>query len=290
MGSQIQCGGIMMNGLKKRIAASLGLGGLSCILFSALALAAVYADREVYFSSTAGVYTDAQAIADFGSIKQKTQTDRITISSAGHLVFFMPQGGVGTSGSGGQILADLQPKDDYTVVYRVRFNPITGTYDWTEGGKLPGVGGGKNYTGGNGAQLGDGFSVRLHFKPGGHLIPYVYHADMEGSYGDGFGPDMNTQALKDVVLSSNMWHTIKIYVKVNTESNNNGVLKIYIDDMNTPKFTKTDIKYVTNGSKVDTLHLTAFHGGSDPVRFGPSHDQKIDFDWVKIHQGIWSPS
>lgn len=260
------------------------LSAISCVLFSASVLAWEYADRDVYFNSPAGVYTDEQAIIDFGNIYSKTQTDRISINTSGHLVFHMPQGGVGTSGSGGQILSRLQVKEDYTLTYRVMFDPITGTYDWTEGGKLPGVGGGKNYTGGGNATNGDGFSVRLMFKPGGHLIPYVYHAGMTGEYGDGFGPDMNTQALKDVVLYSSTWYAIKVYVKVNTGSNYDGILRIYVDDMATPKFEKTNIKYVTNGSQVDMLHLTAFHGGSDPLRYGPSHDQRIKFDWLKIHQ------
>ncbi|MBD1380661.1 polysaccharide lyase [Metabacillus arenae] len=272
-----------MRWLNKRSVVSFGLVGLIFLLSTVSAFSAYFADRDVFFSSETGVYSDQQAIEDFGNIISKTQTDRITINSAGHLVFHMPEGGVGTSGSGGQILSRLQGKDTYKLEYRVKFAPTSGTYDWTEGGKLPGLGGGKNYTGGGDATNGDGFSVRLMFKPDGHLIPYVYHAGMTETWGDGFGADMNHQPLKDVILSSNTWYTVKILVKINSGSNYDGVLKIYVNDMSTPKFTKTNIKYVTDGTKVDTLHMTAFHGGSDPDRYGPSQDQNIHFDWIKIH-------
>ena len=65
--------------------------------------------------------------------------------------------------------------------YRVKFEE---GFDFRRGGKLPGLCGGKCYTGGHIPQKGDGWSARLMWRPGGKVVQYMYFVDQAGTYGD----------------------------------------------------------------------------------------------------------
>ena len=136
-------------------------------------------------------------------------------------------------------------------------------FPWSKGGKVPGLSGGVGYTGGSGdgARSGDGFSVRMMWREDGRIIPYLYHAKMEGDFGDTFG-----------LVSGNFTYTkahkVKYYVKLNTPGGANGaegiadgILKIWLDDIEV--MNKTDICYRTNESQIDTCHISIFPGGSN---------------------------
>ncbi|WOO41555.1 polysaccharide lyase [Rubellicoccus peritrichatus] len=242
-----------------------------------------YNIRDVWFNNWApwSYYTANEVAVDFGNYySYVSPTNKIQINNVGQLRFHMPQGKVGIFETGGSFLSRLTPKNAFNLEYRVKFDGGGGRdYDWTRGGKLPGLGGGVVYSGGNPATAGDGFSVRLQFSDGGstgvpgqgYISPYVYYKDQPNQYGDGFG--------QYIPIADNVWNTIKVYVKVNTGSNANGVLAIYLNGALV--FYKSDLRYVTNGTKVDMLYFSCFHGGTGAA-WTPSQNQDVLFDNVMI--------
>jgi hypothetical protein len=160
---------------------------------------------------------------------------------------------VGSANAGGIIKAKIVPKNEYTFEYEIRFDS---GFPWSKGGKVPGFSGGAGYTGGSGegARTGDGFSVRLMWREDGRIIPYLYYYEMPGDYGYTFGETLgyftNTKA-----------HKVRYYAKLNTGSDTNGILRIYLDDVEV--FSKNNLLYRTDDSKIDTVHLSIFPGGSD---------------------------
>ena len=215
----------------------------------------IYENRTVDWNSWAAwtIYGTAETESDFGNARYVGGGDRLKIDTAGRLRFFLPAGFIGTANTGGSVRAHIVGKDEYTFEYAIRFDP---GFPWSKGGKIPGFSGGAGYTGGEGElarTLGDGFSVRIMWREGGRLIPYVYHAGMTKDYGDTFGKTIG-------YLVDGTTHLIRYYAKLNTGSNADGILRIYLDDV--LKVEKTDILYRTDDSKIDTAHLSIFAGGS----------------------------
>jgi hypothetical protein len=93
----------------------------------------------------------------------------------------------------------------------------------------------------------------LMWRENGRIIPYVYHKNQKGNYGDTFGATVG-------YFTNTKSHLVKLYVKLNTGEDANGILRIYLDDV--LKFEKTDIVYRTDDSQIDTAHLAIFAGGS----------------------------
>ena len=223
-----------------------------------------------------GIYTKEMAEADFGPVTHyNVWDDRVTIDKDHNLCFYMPHMGDDFRGlftTGGQILCDLAPKEEYTLTYRIKFDGNGQGYDFSEGGKIPGLGGGVLYTGGNVATAGDGFSVRLVFKKpeegktAPRLILYVYHYDMPGQYGDGLAPQYFEG------ITANEWHTIRLYVKMNHGKEKDGVIEVDIDGE--PKVRLNDVRFRIDDCLIDKLHLTSFHGGATK-EFDTSHDQFV---------------
>ena len=112
----------------------------------------------------------------------------------------------------------------------------------------------------------------MMWREDGRIIPYVYHFKQTDQYGDTFGETLgyftNTKA-----------HLVKYYAKLNTGSNENGILRIYIDDVLI--FEKTNLVYRTDNSKIDTAHLSIFAGGStaDWNMTGTGYIRLSNFKW-----------
>ena len=212
----------------------------------------VYSNRTVDFSNYAAwtVYGATQVTADFGNEHSVKENDRIKIDTAGKLRWFLPAGTIGTADSGGLIRAKIAAKHDLTFEYDVKFDE---GFPWSKGGKIAGISGGKGYTGGKDTSAGDGWSARIMWREGGRLIPYVYHYGQTSEYGDTFGKTLG-------YVTAGATHHIKYYVALNTASNKDGILKIYLDEKLV--LDKNDIVFRTDDSKIDTIHLSFFAGGS----------------------------
>ena len=213
----------------------------------------VYGSKRVEFAGYAGwtVYGTTEATADFGNQFTLQGGDRLKIDTSERLRFYLPVGMVGSANTGGIIKANIAGKTDYTIEYGIRFD--TG-FPWSKGGKVPGFSGGAGYTGGEPAWAGDGFSVRLMWRENGRIIPYVYHYNQPDEFGDTFGETLG-------YFTDTQEHIVKYYAVLNTGSNADGILKIYLDGVQV--FEKRDLVYRTDESKIDTAHIAIFAGGSD---------------------------
>jgi hypothetical protein len=223
-------------------------------------------------------YTTQMAFSDFKDIVTKGQIlvehpENLTISNS-TLTFYMPKGKVFIEGSGAQIILPMIPKSSLTLEYLVYFDGGDTEYQWTSGGKLPGIAGGKAYTGGHPANQGDGFSARVMFGAGGAVFPYVYHVDMKGRYGDNLG----IIALNR--LKQREWNLVKLEITMNTQQNYDGRLELWANHQLVGK--KENMRYCTKGCDIDKLMLVSFHGGQSPD-YRPSKDQKIRFKWFRFY-------
>ena len=231
----------------------------------------VYGSKRVDFAGYAGwtVYGSAQATADFGNEFTVQGGDRLKIDTGEKLRFYLPTGMVGSADTGGIIKAKIAGKTDYTIEYGIRFDS---PFPWSKGGKVPGFSGGAGYTGGAPAWDGDGFSVRLMWREGGRIIPYVYHYNQPDEFGDTFGETLG-------YFTDTKEHIIKYYAVLNTGANPDGILKIYLDGVQI--FDKRDLIYRTDESLIDTAHIAIFAGGSgaDWNMTGDGYIRLNYFDW-----------
>lgn len=214
------------------------------------------------------IYTRSMANADFGDVSyfHAGSDNRLRVygTSDRHLRATYPAGGVATSTSGGQFKAKLDPGTEYTLEYKVKFDP---DFQWVKGGKLPGLCGGDCNTGGSQPD-GNGFSSRFMWRSNGELVVYLYHMDQAGI----FGEDIST----GVWMAKDQWVTIKQRVKLNTGNNANGQLQVWVNGLQ--KINRNNVRYMTNGSKrIDTFYFSTFHGGNDPS-WAPSSTVYARFD------------
>lgn len=200
------------------------------------------------------IYDEAAATNDFGNVSTLQGGDRLKVDTSERLRFYLPGGMLGSADTGGIIKASIVPKNEYTIEYEIRFD--TG-FPWSMGGKVPGFSGGAGYTGGSGdgARSGDGFSVRMMWREDGRIIPYLYYYEMPGDFGHTFGETLG-------YFTNTTAHKVRYYAKLNTGSDKNGILRIYLDDVQV--FEKTNLIYRTDDSKIDTVHISIFAGGSTP--------------------------
>ena len=181
-----------------------------------------------------------------------------------------------------------EPEEAY-LRYYLR---ISGDWKTLQGGKMPGIAGtyGKAGWGGRKVNGTDGWSARGSFSvapPEGNplagLVPvgnYVYHADMEGQYGDiwnwldGYGG----------LLEKNRWYCLEQYVKLNAPEKKDGVLRAWVDGR--PAFEKTDLRFRTvDRLKVEKVWMNVYHGGTQPV----DRDVHLTIDNVVIARQYVGP-
>ncbi len=143
--------------------------------------------------------------------------------------------------------------------------------DWlpTYNGKLPGVSGtyGVAGWGGRPSDGTNGWSAR-----GTYMVPiasgnpfedhtaignYVYHADMEGTYGDIV---LYTDGCRGI-LNKNKWYSVEQYVKMNSPGTNDGIIKAWIDGK--LAYESDDWRFRTVDSlKIEQIWMNLYHGGT----------------------------
>ncbi len=234
--------------------------------------AKVYSSNLISFNHWPAwtIYGKTQVKKDFGNYKVLQGGNRLKIDKQKRLRFYLPKDSLGSSQGGGIIKSSIVKKSNYSFSFDIRFDA---EFPWSKGGKIPGLSGGKGYTGGMPAWNGDGFSIRIMWREGGRLIPYVYHMDQPGRYGDTFGATIG-------YLNSKKTFNIKYWVQLNNGNKKNGILKIFID--NTLKFEKRNIRFKNDESKIDTAHISVFPGGgTDDWKM--TGDGYIRIDNIKWH-------
>lgn len=190
-----------------------------------------------------------------------------------------PANNFGPSNSGAQAPLMVTPASQYYMSYWVRFS---NTFSWgntSEGGKLPGLGGGGRCSGCTVCTGSNGFTARLMWRTGGRLVLYLYHIEAD-KIAPPCGDNLTLQQSgSDYYITKGQWFQVIERVKVNTGTNHNGEVELWINEL--PALLVTGIEFVTNGDQVDNLYFSTFHGGST-AGWSPTVDSYTWFDDIKI--------
>lgn len=175
----------------------------------------------------------------------------------------------------GQVWAmKLPPCRSVKLTYEVFFEK---EFDFVKGGKLPGLGGGNCNSGGAIPSGHDGWSCRLMFLESGLLGAYLYYPLMKTNFGEFTFFSVQDQPF---FVKTGQWHLVSIFVLLNDEGNNNGVLNISVD--NEVFFERGAMVFrFGNSLFVDHMLFSCFLGGDD-CSWAPQKDQSIYFKNIKI--------
>ena len=253
-----------------------------------------FENREV------GVYGNAEAKEDFkrndydkswwyAMDKNNGENSKVVYDGEEHgnvLQLKDPKGCVGPSGNegqnvpacAGQIIQPLvKTADTMWSAYDIFFED---GFEFQLGGKLPGLCGGKCYTGNAMPETGDGWSARIMWRKEGNAVQLIYFMGQESVYGDDFKWDLNG-TIPQKQFTTGTWHRIVNKVSMNTvaspgNGDKNGRVQTWFDgelalDVDTLRLRDYDTV------KVDKFYLSTFHGGSS-AEWAPTHDCFIRYD------------
>jgi hypothetical protein len=155
------------------------------------------------------------------------------------------------------------------AIYMRYYLRFADSWQPADGGKLPGAAGTYGVAGWGGRPVDgtDGWSARGLYRaspPAGNPFAdsvsignYVYHADMEGQYGD------NEYYLGHCggVLAKNRWYAVEQYVQLNTPGENDGVIRAWIDGRLVEE--KTDWRWRdVDTLRIEEVWMNVYHGGT----------------------------
>ncbi len=181
-----------------------------------------------------------------------------------------------------------EPEEIYFRYY-LRFGD-----DWETvyGGKMPGISGtyGRAGWGGRPSDGTNGWSARGSFSvmppsgnPLGETVPmghYVYHADMDGTYGD---IDLWQQDYGGY-FDKNRWYCVEQYLRMNTPGQNDGVLRSWVDGR--LAYERTNWRWRDVDSlKIERVWMNVYHGGTLPA----AQDSHLYIDNVVIAKQYIGP-
>jgi hypothetical protein len=185
--------------------------------------------------------------------------------------------GVGPGSGGGQWFVDLEGNyEEAYFSYRIKFSP---DFDAVGGGKMPG---GfyplpricsscentdcRNADGSRCAKsdqpcdgVADYFAMRHMFHKD-RIRYYLYFADKKNLCGDS-----KSLSNSDVLFDGN-WHTVTAYLKLNTPDVSNGVVRTWIDGVETTSWTGLLFRTKDNRLTIDSFAISTFYGGGGTTR------------------------
>ena len=165
-----------------------------------------------------------------------------------------------------------EPVDSAHLRYWVRFPE---DFEFVKGGKLPGLYGGTEVSGGEEPDGTDGFSTRLMWRAEGEGEVYLYAPDESGtSLGRG-----------EWTWERGTWLCVEQRVVLNDPEQEDGSVTVWVDGTQT--FAEEGMRYRTVADlRIEGIFFSTFYGGADPS-WAPSADQHADFaDFVVSDQPI----
>jgi hypothetical protein len=187
-----------------------------------------------------------------------------------------PANSFGPSDNGAQAPLTFTPRQEMYVSYMLRFSE---NFEWggsNEGGKLPGLSGGDNCSGGETCDGNNGFSARLMWRPAGKAVLYLYHMDKPGTYGE----DINLETSDGIVyFQRGIWYTITERVRINSPDKADGFVQIWVNGKGA--LNVQGIRFVTNSDLVDNFYFSTFHGGNS-IDWAPPVDCSVNFDHIRL--------
>jgi hypothetical protein len=204
-------------------------------------------------------------------------TDNQSHTGDNSLQVLYPKGGVGPNETGYQAPCGIEAAEEYYISYWVRFSEDFSWGNKNEGGKLPGLSGGKRCSGGQTCDGTNGFTARFMWRENGRAVLYLYYMDKPGKYGVDY--DLINSDKQKTFFPRGEWVNLIERVKINTGNNNNGEVQVWY---NGEEVLNLDgLQFVSNGDKVDALYFSTFHGGAD-ITWSPENDCYIWFDDIIV--------
>lgn len=229
-----------------------------------------------------GPLTRAALDAEWNSPGGVTGVERVSVVTGGEamgggksLKVEYPRGAVGPYQGGAMWVVPLGGSyPELHASYDVRFGP---GFDFALGGKLPGLAGGTQNTGGVRPTGADGWSARTMWLAGGRMIQYVYHPDQPGTY----GAELEwVRGGGEVRAVPGPWYHVEQRVVMNTPGRHDGIVQVWLDGGLV--MDRRDLRFRDVSSfAIEAFHFTTFFGGSEP-RFAARNDEAVYFDNVVI--------
>ncbi|MFH0759147.1 MAG: LamG-like jellyroll fold domain-containing protein [Bacteroidota bacterium] len=241
--------------------------------------------KQDFNNSPLGLYTREQVNKDWNNPNWAAGTDKtyiVDLYGDRAMKFNIPPGTTNSWDGGGEWWAPLPPgHEEMYFSYNVMFRP---GFDWVLGGKLPGLGGVDNPTGGIEMPFEAGFTARYMWTevkesdpnyPDGKFIFYVYHHNKSGKYGDAIALGETTYPVDDSI-----WHNLCMRVVLNTVYADggaaDGLIEFFLDGKHIT--TRYGLKYRNLSSIwIDTQHIVTFFGGSGD-EYAPTVNEWMLFD------------
>lgn len=222
-------------------------------------------------------YNESMVRNDFGSIGTPKGLNGRTKVGNGQIRALFPKDKIlgGQTGFTWFDKLESDATDEAVMEYKMKFS---NGFQFTLGGKLPGLSGGTAPRGCNADKTG-GFSARQMWQRRGQMISYLYWPESDFRCGSTwYWLDENGDNL---TMDTNRWYKIRQHIKLNTPGVRNGILEVFVDDV--VVFRKTNIMYRETGDtfKIDNAYWTTYVGGSTQ-NFAPTQNQYIWFDDFKV--------
>jgi len=167
---------------------------------------------------------------------------------------------------GGQFLADLgmPPADAMRLSYYLRFSE---NFDFVKGGKLPGLFGGDEISGGEIPDGTNGFSTRLMWRRDGDGEVYAYLPTS-----DEYGTSIGRGAWR---FAPGRWYHIEQEVVLNEPGQENGRIRLWVDGAQV--INRDDVMFrTTDELKIEGIFFSTFFGGGD-LSWATPEDVYVDF-------------
>lgn len=212
-------------------------------------------------------------------LKDRTIIDTTySVSGRKSLRVEYPKGGVGPQETGAQVELKFPSRDVAYMSYWMRFSDNFSFGTTNEGGKLPGLCGGNNCSGGDNCDGTNGFSARFMWRAGGQIVLYLYHMDKPEKYGEDH--PLKYADGSNVIFERGTWHHIEERVKINSAGDvYDGEVQAWVDGKEV--LSLKGLRFTNNGDKVDKLYISTFHGGDDET-WAPTETCHIWFDDIRI--------
>ncbi|MET3805227.1 hypothetical protein ABIB25_002228 [Nakamurella sp. UYEF19] len=174
--------------------------------------------------------------------------------------------------------------DKACITYQVRFDA---SFDWSDGGKLPGLQGTNPLSGtapAGGARQSDGWSGRMMWvgpgayswaKPTNMAVSYMYGPAQTAGYGD--------NVRWERAFQPGVWHTVKQCYTMNTPGRADGVLEAWMDGVKTVDNTAW-VYRLSNKVHVNQIGWSVFRGGNT-LDWAGARDGYIDIDNLLVTKG-----
>ncbi len=151
-------------------------------------------------------------------------------------------------------------------------------FDFVKGGKLPGLSGGQNNSGGSKPTGFDGWSGRLMWRENGLLVNYMYHF---------YQPWFTGEDFEWKKIETGVWYNLTYRIEMNTTWSRDGELQAWIDGEEIFNLSNFQFRN-TYDFGIDTLFFSTFYGGSNSS-WAPGSDGNIKMDdfYISTARPIW---